>query len=107
MTTRIITLRAIDLMPDIATHEGGIPFRWLESLVQKVRALVPDNEEPTCMAHNADRLAFSYEHILTEVEQLQDALAALRFKSAQICALMPPEGSLTADQTQMLREILK
>ncbi|MBK6790786.1 MAG: hypothetical protein IPG77_25030 [Betaproteobacteria bacterium] len=45
MTTKTITLRAIDLLPGLGNDHDGIPFRWLTSFVEKVKAQVPDDEE--------------------------------------------------------------
>ena len=45
MTTKTITLRAIDLLPGLGNEHDGVPFRWLTSMVEKARAIVPDDEE--------------------------------------------------------------
>ena len=61
MTTKTITLRAIDLLPGLGNEHDGIPFRWLTSLVEKARAAVPDDEEASCVVLGAQFLTFSYE----------------------------------------------
>ena len=44
-TKKTFILRSIDLLPGLGNDHDGIPFRWLTSLVEKVRAQVPDDEE--------------------------------------------------------------
>ena len=109
MTTKKLQLRAIDLMPDLATRgPEGVPFRWLESLVEKVKAAVPDTEEVSCKVHNAQSLVFGYEHVLTPAEQLQEDLDVLKGKAAQILVMLPRDGeSMTAEQVKLLRKLIE
>lgn len=100
MTTKTITLRAIDLIQGLGNEHAGIPFRWLTSLVEKARAIVPDDEEASCVVLGAQFLTFSYEHTLSEVEQLQAT-------AAQIKALLPIEGGVSPTVADKLRELLK
>lgn len=109
MSTATVNLRSIDLIQGLGNDDGdgaGIPFRWLESLVSKVRAIVPDSEEASCKVHGAAGLTFSYQHALTEVEQLQATIADMQTRAAQMRELLPIEGGLSADRADKLRELL-
>ena len=107
MTTKTTTLRAIDLLPGLGNEHDGVPFRWLTSLVEKVKAQVPDDEEASCVVLGAQGLTFRYEHTLTPTEQLQATIAEMQRKSEQIKALLPIEGGIPAQAADKLRELLK
>ena len=107
MTTKTITLRAIDLIQGLGNDHDGIPFRWLTSLVEKVRAIVPDDEEASCVVLGAAGLTFSYEHTLTPTEQLQATIAEMQRKEMLLRSLLPLEGGLSAEAADKLRELLK
>ena len=107
MTTKTITLRAIDLLPGLGNDRDGIPFGWLSSLVGKVKAIVPDDEEASCKVHGAAGLTFSYAHTLSETEQLQATVAEMQATAAQIKALLPIEGGLSAEAADKRRGLLK
>ncbi len=107
MTTKTTTLRAIDLLPGLGNDHDGIPFGWLSSLVGKVKAIVPDDEEASCKVHGAAGLTFSYAHTLSETEQLQATVAEMQATAAQIKALLPIEGGVSAAAADKLRELLK
>ena len=103
---KTLILRAVDLVPNLSNDHDGVPFRWLSSLVEKVRTVVPDDEEATCMVRGAAGLTFEYVHTLSPLEELQARLEVLSDKAAQIRTLIPREGGLTEQQTQMLRELI-
>jgi hypothetical protein len=107
MTTKTTTLRAIDLIQGLGNDHDGVPFRWLQSLVEKVRAIVPDDEESTCMVHGAAGLTFTYQHTLTAAEQLQATIESMQATADRIKALLPRDGPLSAEQADKLRELLK
>lgn len=107
MTTKTITLRAIDLLPGLGNDRDGIPFRWLTSFVEKVKAQVPDDEEASCKVFGAEGLTFRYEHTLTPTEQLQATIAEMQRTAAEIKTLLPIEGGLSAEAADKLRELLK
>ena len=107
MTTKTITLRAIDLLPGLGNDHDGIPFRWLTSFVEKVKAQVPDDEEASCVVLGAQGLTFRYEHTLTPTEQLQATIAEMQRKSEQIKALLPIEGGVSPAVADKMRELLK
>ncbi|MBK7515446.1 MAG: hypothetical protein IPI51_07500 [Betaproteobacteria bacterium] len=52
-------------------------------------------------------LTFSYEHTLSEVEQLQATVESMQAKAAQIKALLPIEGGVSPTVADKLRELLK
>ena len=107
MTTKTITLRSIDLLQGLGNDRDGIPFRWLASLVEKVRAIVPDDEEGTCKVHGAAGLTFTYEHTLSPQEELEDRLGAITSAANRARALLPRKGEpMTAEQVDALRELL-
>ncbi len=107
MTTKTITLRAIDLIQGLGNDHDGIPFGWLSSLVGKVKAQVPDDEEASCKVHGAAGLTFTFEHTLSEVEQLQATIAEMQATASQIKALLPIEGGVSAQAADKMRELLK
>ena len=107
MTTKTITLRAIDLLPGLGNDHDGILFRWLTSFVEKVKAQVPDDEEASCVVLGAQGLTFRYEHTLTPTEQLQATIAEMQATAAQIKALLPIEGGVSAQAADKMRELLK
>ena len=107
MTTKTITLRAIDLLPGLGNDRDGIPFGWLSSLVGKVKAIVPDDEEASCKVFGAEGLTFRYEHTLSEVEQLQATVAEVQAWALQMKALLPIEGGVSAQAADKMRELLK
>ncbi len=107
MTTKTFILRSIDLIPGLGNDHDGVPFRWLTSLVEKVRAQVPDDEEASCVVLGAAGLTFSYEHTLSEIEQLQDTIAEMQRQLGNIKALLPIEGGIPAQAADKLRELLK
>lgn len=107
MTTKTITLRAIDLIPGLNSEGEGVPFRWLSSLVEKVKAIVPDDEEASCKVHGAAGLTFTFEHTLSEVEQLQATVAEMQATAAEIKSLLPIEGGVSPAVADKLRELLK
>ena len=106
-TKKTFILRSIDLLPGLGNDHDGIPFGWLSSLVGKVKAIVPDDEEASCKVHGAAGLTFSYAHTLSETEQLQATVAEMQRRAEQIKALLPIEGQLSAQATEKLRELLK
>jgi len=105
VNTKTTTIRAIDIFQGLGNDRDGIPFRWLTSLVEKVRAVVPDDEEDTCKVYGAAGLAFRYEHRLTEQEVLAEKIAALEAKLQAVRGLLPASGPVSIDG-ERLREIL-
>ena len=107
MTTKTITIRAIDLIQGLGNEHDGIPFRWLTSLVEKVKAQVPDDEEASCVVLGAQGLTFRYEHTLSPVEQLQATVAEMQRQLGNIKTLLPIEGGVSPTVADKMRELLK
>lgn len=106
MTTTRITRPLWYFIPDIATREG-VPLSWLSTLHTRIKAEVPDGEESTCMLYGLQHVTVSWEHTLSDIEQLQATVAEMQAKAEQIKALLPIEGGVSADAADKLRELLK
>ena len=107
MTTKTITLRAIDLLPGLGNDHDGIPFRWLTSFVEKVKAQVPDDEESAAVIRGLGACTVSWPHTLTPTEQLQATIAEMQAIAEQIKAMLPIEGGVSPAVADKLRELLK
>ena len=106
MTTQTIRRPLSHWLPDIATREA-VPLGWLLTLHARIKAEVPDGEESTCMVHGLQNVTVTWDHTLSDVEQLQATVAEMQAKAAQIRALLPIEGGVSADAADKLRELLK
>lgn len=106
MTTQTIRRPLSHWLPDIATREA-VPLSWLATLHTRIKTEVPDSEESMCALHGLQHVTVSWEHTLSDVEQLQATVAEMQSKAAQIRALLPIEGQLSAPATEKLRELLK
>ena len=106
MTTQTIRRPLSHWLPDIATREA-VPLGWLLTLHTRIKAEVPDGEESTCMLYGLQSGSAGWEHTLSDVEQLQATVADMQSKAAQIRALLPIEGGVSADAADKLRELLK
>lgn len=106
MTTQTIRRPLSHFLPDIATREG-VPLAWLATLHTRIKTEVPDGEEATCALHGLQNVTVTWDHTLSDVEQLQATVAEMQSKAAQIKALLPIEGGVSADAADKLRELLK
>lgn len=107
MKTRTITLSAADLLSGTIDPHDGVPFRWLDSLVKRIQATVPDAEEATCRVVGLENLTITYDHLLTEQEEMAEELANLRSVTGQIRMLLPREGeAMTPAEVSVLRSAL-
>ena len=106
MTTQTIRRPLSHWLPDIATRES-VPLSWLSTLHTRIKNEIPDGEETTCLVYGLQSGFASWEHTLSDVEQLQATVAEMQAKAAQIRALLPIEGQLSASATEKLRELLK
>ena len=97
---------AAHFISDIATREG-VPLGWLSTLHQRIKTEIPDGEEASCMVHGLQNVTVSWDHTLSDVEQLQATVAEMRDRMAQIKALLPIEGGVFPDEADKLRELLK
>ena len=106
MTTQTIRRPLSHWLPDIATREA-VPLSWLATLHTRIKTEVPDGEESTCMVHGLQNVTVTWDHTLSDVEQLQATVAEMQAKAAQIKALLPIEGGVSADAADKLRELLE
>lgn len=106
MTTKTITRPLSHWLPDIATRDE-VPVSWLSTLHTRIKAEIPDDEESGAVIRGLGACTVAWPHTLSEVEQLQDTIAEMQSKAAQIRALLPIEGGVSADAADKLRELLK
>lgn len=106
MTTKTITRPLSHWLPDIATRDE-VPINWLASLSTRIKAEIPDDEESAAVISGLGNCTVSWPHTLSEVEQLHDTIAEMQAKAAQIRALLPIEGGVSAEAADKLRELLK
>ena len=107
MTTKTTITRPLAYwLPDIATRDE-VPVNWLLTLAARIKAAIPDDEEPSAVIRGLGACTVSWPHTLSEVEQLQATVAEMQSKAAQIRALLPIEGGVSADAADNLRELLK
>ena len=106
MTTKTITRPLAHWLPDIATRDD-VPVNWLASLSTRIKAEVPDDEESGAVIRGLGACTVAWPHTLSEVEQLQDTIAEMQTTAAQIRALLPIEGGVSAQAADKMRELLK
>ena len=106
MTTKTITRPLSHWLPDIATRDE-VPINWLASLSTRIKAEIPDDEESAAVISGLGNCTVSWPHTLSEVEQLQATVAEMQATAAQIKALLPIEGGVSAEAADKLRELLK
>jgi len=107
MTTQTIRRPLSHWLPDIATRES-VPLSWLATLHTRIKTEIPDGrEEATCALHGLQHVTVTWDHTLSDVEQLQSTVAEMQRRAEQIKALLPIEGQLSASATEKLRELLK
>ncbi len=106
MTTKTITRPLSHWLPDIATRDE-VPVSWLSTLHTRIKAEVPDDEESGAVIRGLGACTVSWPHTLSEIEQLQATVAEMQSKAAEIKALLPIEGGVSAQAADKLRELLK
>lgn len=106
MTTTRITRLLSHWAPDIATRDE-VPINWLASLSTRIKAEIPDDEESAAVIRGLENCTVSWVHTLSPTEQLQATVAEMQRTAAQIRALLPIEGGLSAEAADKLRELLK
>jgi hypothetical protein len=105
MTTQRLTRTLSHWLPDIASRES-VPVSWLSTLHTRIKTEVPDGEESTCVVRGLHVATVTWDHTLSDVEQLQATVAEMQRKAAQIKALLPIEGGVSAAQADKMRELL-
>lgn len=106
MTTQTIRRPLSHWLPDIATRES-VPLSWLATLHTRIKTEVPDSEESTCALHGLQNVTVSWEHTLSDVEQLQATVAEMQRRAEQIKTLLPIEGGVSPSVADQMRELLK
>ncbi len=106
MTTKTITRPLSHWLPDIATRDE-VPVSWLSTLHTRIKAEIPDDEESSAVIRGLENCTVSWVHTLSPTEQLQATVAEMQSKAAQIRALLPIEGGVSAAVADKLRELLK
>lgn len=106
MTTTRITRPLSHWAPDIATRDE-VPVNWLASLSTRIKAEVPDDEESTAVIRGLGACTVTWTHTLTPTEQLHATVAEMQATAAQIKALLPIEGGVSAQAADKMRELLK
>ena len=106
MTTKTITRPLAHWLPDIATRDE-VPVSWLSTLHTRIKAEIPDDEELKAVIRGLGACTVSWPHTLSEIEQLQATIAEMQRTSAEIKALLPIEGGVSAQAADKLRELLK
>lgn len=106
MTTKTITRPLSHWLPDIATRDD-VPVNWLLTLAARIKAEIPDDEESGAVIRGLGACTVSWPHTLSETEQLQDTIAEMQAKAAQIRALLPIDGGVSVEAADKLRELLK
>lgn len=79
-------------IPHLENRPGGVPFRWLEVLVQDLKRLVPDHEQDSCMVHGVGALTATYAHTLSPLEEALARQLALEARLREISGLLPRQG---------------
>lgn len=87
----------------------GVPFRALESLVQQIKAALPDEaEQKSCIAYGTEALRFEFDNHLTATEELELTLQALQERQREARGLLPRDGeALRPEELARLRQLLE
>lgn len=108
MTTKTITIKAIDVAPDLIHKRDGAPHGWLSSVLSKVLARVPQAEHDSLVVYGLDEVTFSYQHRLTEAEALTEKVEAWEKLARSIDQMLPRVGEgLTPEEVNRIRKILE
>lgn len=80
------------VIPAFELRPEGIPFRWLESLVESLKRHVPAHEQDTCMLQGYEHLTVYYSHTLSPLEEALAAREELETRLREIRGLLPRPG---------------
>lgn len=106
MTTKPVTIRLIDVSPDLVNkRDTGAPLGWISSILSGLQARIPQLEQGSAMVFGLHDCVVRYQHTLTPEEALQDRIAALESKLAAVKALIPASGQSTVE-ADAIREAL-
>jgi hypothetical protein len=106
-TSQEITLPCDLLVKTGRSSADGVPFQWLETWVQELRAKIPDDEEGNCVVTGTQHLVARYTHVLTPLESMQAQRDELLGLARQMREVIRLDGSMSADQVERLAELLK
>jgi len=105
MSTTRIQLFPGDAIPSFQAKSGraigeGVPFRWLEALVQDIQTHIPDQQEQTtCMVFGTEHLRVEYDHTLSPEEALQAQVGDLAERMREVRGLLPRPGETLPPDT--------
>lgn len=86
------TFKSIDLMLDLINgRDDGVPLGWLDSLIVKVRARIPPNEQADARVFGLHLVTVQHKHVLSEAEKVAAALAEAQAALAAVRAALPRE----------------
>lgn len=112
METRKTKIYPTEKIPALqqGTNRETVPFRWLSSLVDDIKRVLPDEkDQKTCMVHGVDKLTVTYDKVLTTADVEAEKAAELKKILAELRDTLPPDGStlnLSADQLRELKQKL-
>lgn len=95
------------------TPEQGVPLRWLETLVSRVRSHIlktggTESEADSVLVFGAEHLTARYTDELTALEQLQDQVSAQSETLAALRTLLGRAGeAMTIEQLDAVRQALR
>lgn len=89
-------------------HPDGVPFRWLEALVENTQRLVAERDQASCLVQNVNGLVVTYNKTLSPLEESQMQVAEFSELANQVRKLLPREGeAMTPEEVAALRAVLK
>lgn len=89
-------------------HPNGVPFRWLEALVENIQRLVAEGDQASCLIQNVNGLVVTYNKTLSPLEESQMQVAEFSDLANQVRRLLPREGeAMTPQEADSLRAVLK
>jgi hypothetical protein len=106
MTTKTITRPLSHWLPDIPTRDE-VPVNWLLTMAARIKAEIPDDEEPSAVIRGLGACTVSWQHTLTPTEQLQATVAEMQRQLGNIKTLLPIEGGVSPAVADKMRELLK
>lgn len=106
---QVITIKATDVALDlIHKKDTGAPFGWVTSVLQKVAARVPKNEQDSLVVYGLDKVYFNYTHTLTAEEAQKEFEKTVKDKVELLKSMLPREGqAMTSDEVAKIRKLLE
>ena len=109
MATKIITGKVADASQEVAKGvESGIALGLLKTIENKVLAAVPPASKDGIKLFGLENVTYRNFHLMTPVEEAAvEQAEAAEARLAQLKALIPEAGPLTAEQADALRAALR